>query len=308
MKLKTSVKITFILFIASIFVGLFTFNATKQVLIHALNNESKASANVTLEEVITEPIVSFKYAIPSGEEVIDTEKPVITFKKNIYIYVGNNKNLLKNVTVTDNSGEDIKATVEGTYDVNTVGAYKLKYIAVDSSNNRAEENFTLRVSEKPAPTTTQPVAVAPVTVVTDEVRRNIVNIAASQIGNKGGKPFWSWYGFKGRVEWCATFVSWVANQAGVLNTSIPKFAGCGTGKSWFVSRGKWKNRGYVPQAGDVIFFSWSHNGRAQHVGLVESSDGVNVYTIEGNSGDYPGICTRRTYSINSLDILGYGIL
>ena len=27
-------------------------------------------------------------------------------------------------------------------------------------------------------------------------------------------PYWSWYGFDSRVEWCACFVSWCYNQAG----------------------------------------------------------------------------------------------
>ena len=31
----------------------------------------------------------------------------------------------------------------------------------------------------------------------------------AQLGNVGGEPYWSWYGFQGRVEWCACFVSCV---------------------------------------------------------------------------------------------------
>ena len=41
---------------------------------------------------------------------------------------------------------------------------------------------------------------------------DIVQVAFSQIGNVGGQPFWSWYGFDSRVEWCACFVSWCANE------------------------------------------------------------------------------------------------
>lgn len=41
---------------------------------------------------------------------------------------------------------------------------------------------------------------------------DIVNVAISQIGNVGGEPYWSWYGFESRVEWCACFVSWCANE------------------------------------------------------------------------------------------------
>ena len=39
----------------------------------------------------------------------------------------------------------------------------------------------------------------------------IVTVALSQVGNVGGEPYWSWYGFNSRVEWCACFVSWCAN-------------------------------------------------------------------------------------------------
>ena len=31
----------------------------------------------------------------------------------------------------------------------------------------------------------------------------IVEVALTQLGNEGGQPYWSWYGFDGRVEWCA---------------------------------------------------------------------------------------------------------
>ena len=37
---------------------------------------------------------------------------------------------------------------------------------------------------------------------------DIVAVALSQVGNVGGQPYWSWYGFSSRVEWCACFVSW----------------------------------------------------------------------------------------------------
>ena len=311
MNKKRIIIIVLMMVIPSIILSLVSFSTTKLILNKILieKNDLKRISFKDLKQE-EDMVRNFQYSVPSLEEIKDEEKPVITFKKTIYCYVGKTVDLLKNVSVSDNSGEAINATVEGVYDYNTIGAYKLKYVAVDSNNNRAEENFTLRVIEKTTTTTQAPaVAAAPQATsrvaITNEIRQKIVGIAASQVGNKGGKPYWSWYGFRGRVEWCATFISWVANQVGILNTNIPKFAGCGTGKNWFVNQGKWKGRGYVPQPGDVIFFTWSHNGRAQHVGFVESSDGVNVYTIEGNSSDK---CLRRSYPINSPDILGYGLI
>lgn len=65
----------------------------------------------------------------------------------------------------------------------------------------------------------------------------IVTVALSQVGNVGGEPYWSWYGFGSRVEWCACFVSWCADQCGYIDTGvIPKYAGCVNGVQWFKDR------------------------------------------------------------------------
>lgn len=135
---------------------------------------------------------------------------------------------------------------------------------------------------------------------------DIVEIATSQIGNVGGQPYWSWYGFGGRVEWCACFVSWCANEVGLIEAGVvPKFSYCPTGVQWFKDAGRWQERGYEPQPGDIIFFDWGGDGVSDHVGIVESCDGMTVRTIEGNTGDS---CARRSYTLNSLSIQGYGIL
>ena len=76
-------------------------------------------------------------------DIVDTTKPVIEFNKELSTTSGNKIDLLKDVKITDNSNEEIKATVEGEYDFNKVGSYNLKYVAVDSSNNKTEEEFTL---------------------------------------------------------------------------------------------------------------------------------------------------------------------
>lgn len=133
---------------------------------------------------------------------------------------------------------------------------------------------------------------------------DIVGIARTQIGNVGGQPYWSWYGFNGRVEWCACFVSWCANEAGYIESGMmPKFSYCPTGAQWFKDAGRWQSRGYAPSPGDIIFFDWEGDGITDHVGIVESCDGSTVTTIEGNSGD---ACRRLTYGINSSVIYGYG--
>ena len=137
----------------------------------------------------------------------------------------------------------------------------------------------------------------------------IVTVALSQLGNVGGQPYWSWYGFESRVDWCACFVSWCANECGYLDAGvIPKFASCSIGIQWFRERGLWQDRSYEPRPGDLIFFDWDdedegQDGAADHVGIVEKVEGGIVYTVEGNSGN---ACRERQYAIGHTEIYGYG--
>ena len=133
----------------------------------------------------------------------------------------------------------------------------------------------------------------------------IVEVALTQLGNQGGQPYWSWYGFDSRVEWCACFVSWCADQCGYIESGlVPKFAGCVDGANWFKSNGKWQSRTYEPKTGDIIFFDWEGDGITDHVGIVEKCENGTVYTVEGNSGD---ACKQRQYAVGSSNIYGYGI-
>ena len=133
----------------------------------------------------------------------------------------------------------------------------------------------------------------------------IVEVALTQLGNEGGQPYWSWYGFEGRVEWCACFVSWCADQCGYIESGIiPKFAGCVDGANWFEGNGQWQDRNYEPQAGNIIFFDWEGDGETDHVGIVEKCENGVVYTVEGNSGD---ACRQNQYTVGSSSIYGYGV-
>ena len=133
----------------------------------------------------------------------------------------------------------------------------------------------------------------------------IVEVALTQLGNEGGQLYWSWYGFEGRVEWCACFVSWCADQCGYIESGIiPKFAGCVDGANWFKGNGQWQDRNYEPQAGNIIFFDWEGDGETDHVGIVEKCENGVVYTVEGNSGD---ACRQNQYTVGSSSIYGYGV-
>lgn len=78
-------------------------------------------------------------------KIVDTTKPIIEYQKELSTIIGVDIDLLKDVRVNDNSKEEIKATIEGEYDINKIGTYNLKYVAVDSSNNKIEEEFVLNV-------------------------------------------------------------------------------------------------------------------------------------------------------------------
>lgn len=133
----------------------------------------------------------------------------------------------------------------------------------------------------------------------------IVQVALTQEGNEGGQPYWSWYGFDSRVEWCACFVSWAADQCGYIETGIvPKFSAVSEGVSWFQAQGQYQDASYTPAPGDIIFFDWEPDGTPDHVGIVVNVENGVVNTIEGNSNDS---CRRKSYTIGSNVIYGYGI-
>lgn len=136
----------------------------------------------------------------------------------------------------------------------------------------------------------------------------LVEVARSQLGNIGGDPYWSWYGFDSRVEWCACFVSWCCDQCGYIESEVvPKYSYCPTGADWFKERNQWAERDITPQPGMIIFFDWARggrqNGETDHTGIVEKVENGRVYTIEGNSGN---ACREKSYPIGWYEIYGYG--
>ena len=134
----------------------------------------------------------------------------------------------------------------------------------------------------------------------------IIKVAMEQLGNKGGEPFWSWYGFKNREEWCALFLSWCEDQCGYLKSGVaPKFAIVSDGADWFVLRDQWRLMGDTPEPGDLIFFDWNQDGGRDHVGIVTAVVGDRVFTVEGNSSD---LCRQKRYFLDDPVIYGYGVI
>lgn len=139
---------------------------------------------------------------------------------------------------------------------------------------------------------------------------DVVKVAKSQIGITSSKKYTKWfYGVTSNVSWCAIFVSWCMNQAGVSTSICPKFATVTTGRGWFKEYGLFHAKGsYTPKAGDVIFFNWSGSATSStnnHVGIVTGCSGGSVSTIEGNTSS-PRQVKAHTYSLSSSSIIGYG--
>lgn len=135
--------------------------------------------------------------------------------------------------------------------------------------------------------------------------KRILDIAIGEEGYKEGPnndtKYGTWYGMPNQ-PWCAMFVSWSAKEAGVSTTIIPKYASVSLGMEWFQTRGLFRLKGsYIPKAGDIIFFK---SDGASHTGLVISSDGTRVYTIEGNTSD---MVAKRSYLLSYSKITGYGL-
>ncbi len=141
----------------------------------------------------------------------------------------------------------------------------------------------------------------------------IVEIAKNEIGyfetTYSDGSFYSkygdWYGYPNQ-PWCAMFVSWCANQAGISSNVIPKFSSCNKGREWFANKDLWRTKdNYSPKAGDIVFLN-----NCTHVGIVEKYDDGIVYTIEGNASDENGEnfgVRQRIYSLSSEKITGFGI-
>lgn len=140
----------------------------------------------------------------------------------------------------------------------------------------------------------------------DENGGTLPAVALSQVGNIGGEPYWSWYGFSSRVEWCACFVSWCGEQCGYIEAEImPKYASCADGVTWFQEQELWLDSVNEPAPGMIIFFDWEQDGNADHTGIVTSvKDGI-ISTVEGNADDSVAV---REYPVGDEEILGYGIL
>lgn len=129
--------------------------------------------------------------------------------------------------------------------------------------------------------------------------QRLIDIAMQQQGNGGGQKFCSWWGYGYRVEWCAIFVSWCAEQAGIPLSIIPKEQAVVRFLDFAKANNQFHARGAVPKAGDLFLL---YGNSSQHVGIVTGSDGTSFSSIEGN---YSDMCTTVTRSIYDAQLAGF---
>ena len=145
----------------------------------------------------------------------------------------------------------------------------------------------------------------------DSKKYDIVKVAYKEIGNVGGEKYWGYFGFNTQTSWCACFVSWCADQCGLIDEKIiPKFTSVGYGYSYFVSEDQWLSGSNTPEPGMIVFFDFTNaeldeirDGIPDHVGIVKDVKDGYVYCIEGN---YRNTCKETKYAIGHKNILGYG--
>lgn len=129
----------------------------------------------------------------------------------------------------------------------------------------------------------------------------------ANVGSNNYTKYGKWIG-QNPAPWCASFVSWCANQAQVSTSIITKTASCDVSMQFFKNNGRFYSSSayggtYRPQAGD-IFFTGPNSGNATHTGIVVSISGSTITYIDGNgSGD---VVKQRTMSWSNTSLLGFG--
>jgi len=119
----------------------------------------------------------------------------------------------------------------------------------------------------------------------------IVDIATKQVnyqetGNNNTK-YGKWFGLNNQ-PWCAIFVSWCFNQAGLVSLVSAQtkkgFASCDLGLKWFSKKNKLVPVGQA-QEGDIVFFQFDNDAQPDHVGIVVKNMKrlKALRTVEGNT-------------------------
>lgn len=129
-----------------------------------------------------------------------------------------------------------------------------------------------------------------------------LNDKTANSGSANYTKYGAWYG-SNPDEWCAMFVSWCANQAGISTSVIPKYASCTTGMNTFKNKGCFYARSatYVPSVGDLFFVGTDPN-LSTHTGIVTSVSSTSFTVVDGNYSDK---VSTHSYALTNTTILGF---
>lgn len=149
--------------------------------------------------------------------------------------------------------------------------------------------------------------------VTGDIRNDLVAVAKSQLGytestrnyqlnadgsRNGYTRYGAWYGAP-YSDWSAMFVSFCLNYAGLPESETPYNIGANTMAELWKAGGRYSDRSYSPEAGDIVFFS------NNTVGIVSS---VYFDVLQVISGDVDNSVCEQTVMTYDDIIVGYGIL
>ena len=135
------------------------------------------------------------------------------------------------------------------------------------------------------------------------MKNKIISLAIEQLGNDY-TTYCKDMGYNYRIEWCACFISWLAEKLGITDI-IPVDMSCNSQIKKFKNMGVWHtDRNF--QSGDIVYYDWDISGDADHVGIVEKVAGNTLTVIEGNNGNFPyDRVRRREIASDSSLIFGY---
>ncbi len=122
----------------------------------------------------------------------------------------------------------------------------------------------------------------------------------------GYTKYGAWFGAP-TVAWCAFFVSWCSNQAGISQSVIPRVGNCEVMTNWYKNKDRYLYASETtPRTGDLIFYNWAGGKIAEHIGIVTGVSGNYIYTVEGNTGSSYGYrCEAKTRTRGAKYIIGY---
>lgn len=188
-----------------------------------------------------------------------------------------------------------------------------------------EHTHTLQCNSNPNAVESPEMWTAGIPALTGDAARDVVAVAESQLGytessenfrvNEDGSisgytRYGAWYGGGNGSDfayddWCASFVSFCLNHAGISQNDFPYSAGCADWTQRLIESDLYAQAdAHTPQAGDIVFLNMNGYG-VDHVGIVTGMDESAIETIEGN---FNGSVARSTHIIGSSEILGYGFL